>query len=65
MVCAIYNPQTVQVLTKDLHRVPFTDSRRIRWVLAARLVITLEEIAPVTDLDALTERELELIRVSR
>ncbi|MEV6803122.1 hypothetical protein [Streptomyces sp. NPDC051132] len=62
---AVYHPQTLKALTKDLHRVPFTDSRRIRWVLAARLVITLEEVTPVTDLDVLAERELELVRVSR
>ncbi|MFI0188467.1 hypothetical protein ACH4PW_13035 [Streptomyces sp. NPDC017082] len=61
----IHHPRTLEALGGDVSQVPFTDERGIRWVLATRLVITLEEVTPVTDLDVLAERELELVRVSR
>ncbi|WP_318202985.1 hypothetical protein [Streptomyces sp. SCL15-4] len=62
----LFNPRTLKALAaKDLHRVPFSDTRRIRWVLATRLIITLEDVTPVTDLDALAEEETAMIRAMR
>ncbi|MCZ0210933.1 hypothetical protein OZK63_36740 [Streptomyces sp. UMAF16] len=57
----VYDPLTLRRLPgapqhrDSMHRIPFTDSRRIRWTLAARLVITLGDVVPVTDLDALAD----------
>ncbi|MGW1603083.1 hypothetical protein [Streptomyces eurythermus] len=64
----VYDPLTLDRLPGSpahrdgMHRVPFTDPRRIRWTLAARLVITLEGVVPVTDLDALADEENEAVR---
>ncbi|MEV4335784.1 hypothetical protein [Streptomyces sp. NPDC049590] len=60
----IFHPHTLEQLTDDLCRVPFSDTRRIRWALATRLVITLEDVTPVTDLDALADEETAVIRTS-
>ncbi|MEV6806595.1 hypothetical protein [Streptomyces sp. NPDC051132] len=62
MAGQIHHPRILEALANILSRVPFTDSRRIRWVLATHLVITLEEVTPVTDVDILAERELALVR---
>ncbi|MFF1401764.1 hypothetical protein [Streptomyces sp. NPDC058294] len=48
-----------------MHRVPFTDELRLRWVLAMRLVVTLVGVTPVTDLDALADEETETAGASR
>ncbi|MFF9582513.1 hypothetical protein [Streptomyces achromogenes] len=48
-----------------MHRIAFADARRIRWTLAARLVITLEDVVPVADLDALADDEIEAVKASR
>ncbi|MFF9088670.1 hypothetical protein ACF1BE_20000 [Streptomyces sp. NPDC014991] len=61
----IYHPQTLDQLPADrtgVHHVPFTDERRIRWVLAARLIVTLKGVTPVTDLDALADEEIASAR---
>lgn len=55
----LYAPETlaaVPPLSADgLHRVPFTDGERLRWVLASRLMISLEGVQAVTDLDELVD----------
>ncbi|MFH9401528.1 hypothetical protein ACH4JS_17365, partial [Streptomyces sp. NPDC017638] len=66
----VYDPLTLERVPgpedgEGLHRVAFTDTRRIRWTLAARLVITLEGVTPVTDLDALADEETAMIRAMR
>ncbi|MCZ0207881.1 hypothetical protein OZK63_20940 [Streptomyces sp. UMAF16] len=67
----VYDPLTLQRLPgapqhrDGMHRIPFTDSRRIRWTLAARLVITLGDVVPVTDLEALADEETAVIRAVR
>ncbi|GAA2222066.1 hypothetical protein [Streptomyces nogalater] len=67
----LYDPRTLERLPDapqhrdGMHRVPFTDTRRIRWTLAARLVITLEDVVPVTDLDALVDDETKAVKISR
>ncbi|MFI9339948.1 hypothetical protein ACIG0D_01530 [Streptomyces sp. NPDC052773] len=59
----LYDPLTLQPLPAPgrtgLHRVPDTDERRLRWLLAARLIVTLENVTPVTDLDELADQEAE------
>ncbi|GGR71296.1 MULTISPECIES: hypothetical protein [Streptomyces] len=62
---SLFHPHTLEELAaKKLCRVPFSDTRRIRWVLATHLIITLEQVTPVTDLDALVDEEAEAIRTS-
>lgn len=62
----LYDPHTLQPLpTADptgMHRVPFTDELRLRWVLAMRLVVTLVGVTPVTDLDVLADEEVAVGR---
>ncbi|MYW43979.1 hypothetical protein [Streptomyces sp. SID161] len=63
----LYSPQPLEPLSSDhhdgLHRVPFTDDRRIRWTLAARLMVSLLGVTAVTDLDTLADVERESARV--
>ncbi|MFH9398959.1 hypothetical protein ACH4JS_04135 [Streptomyces sp. NPDC017638] len=65
----VYDPLTLKRVPgpedgEGLHRVAFTDTRRIHWTLAARLVITLEGVTAVTDLDALADEETEAVRAT-
>ncbi|GAA4816051.1 hypothetical protein [Streptomyces ziwulingensis] len=39
----------------ELHLIPYEDDARLRWVLAAREVVALYGVQPVTDLDALAD----------
>ncbi|MFJ8140672.1 hypothetical protein [Streptomyces sp. NPDC096013] len=57
----LYDSRTMTVVPppegRSLHRVPFSDDR-IAWVLASRLMVTLEGVTPVTDLEDLEDAEL-------
>lgn len=57
----LYDPRTMTAVPapggRRLHRLPFTDTR-IPWVLASRLMITLEGVTPVTDLEDLEDAQL-------
>jgi hypothetical protein len=57
----VYDPRTLSAVPapegRRLHRLPFTDAR-IRWVLASRLMVTLEGVTPVMDLEDLEDAEL-------
>ncbi|MFJ2604728.1 hypothetical protein ACIO13_07005 [Streptomyces sp. NPDC087425] len=54
----VYDPETLTPLTGRVDEVRyFSDPVALRWVLAARLIVTLHEIDPVTDLDALAAGE--------
>ncbi|MFJ4631542.1 hypothetical protein [Streptomyces sp. NPDC088847] len=58
---AMYDPRTMTAVPppegRRLHRVPFSDDR-LAWVLASRLMVTLEGATPVTDLEDLEDAEL-------
>ncbi|EST24410.1 hypothetical protein [Streptomyces roseochromogenus] len=49
----MYSPKTLEP-EPDVS-VSFMDARRLRWVLASRLLVTLEGVTAVNDLDALCE----------
>ncbi|MFG2699517.1 hypothetical protein [Streptomyces sp. NPDC048386] len=54
----LYHPRTLTEVPRPdggLHRVPFTDQERLPWILASRLMVTLQDVTPVLDLDDLTD----------
>lgn len=54
----LYDPVTLRQIPPpngDTHQVPAEDERRLRWLQASRMLVTLEDIEPVTDLAALTD----------
>ncbi|MEU8688826.1 hypothetical protein [Streptomyces sp. NPDC048665] len=50
----LYRPDTLEP-EEGLHSVSFLDTARLHWILASRLLVTLEGVTPVDDLDALCE----------
>ncbi|MEV5350399.1 hypothetical protein [Streptomyces achromogenes] len=66
----VYDPVTLTPFPRSssrtgLHDIAFTDTVRLRCTLAARLLVTLEGVTPVTDLDALADEETAVIRAVR
>ncbi|MFF6985577.1 hypothetical protein [Streptomyces sp. NPDC010273] len=57
----LYDPRTLAAVPppdgRSLHRIGFADAR-IPWVLASRLMITLEGVTPVANLEDLSDAEL-------
>ncbi|WP_330339437.1 hypothetical protein [Streptomyces sp. NBC_00557] len=53
----LYDPDTLEAVPapgrSGVHRVSFLDAERMRWILASRLVVTLEGVERVTDLEEL------------
>lgn len=54
----VYDPVTLQQTSPangSTHEVPAEDEGRLRWLQASRMLVTLEDVEPVTDLGALTD----------
>ncbi|MGV4984488.1 hypothetical protein ACVB8X_13790 [Streptomyces sp. NRAIS4] len=50
----LYRSQTLEA-EEGVRSVSFVDTDRLRWILASSLIVTLEDVTPVEDLDALCE----------